>query len=61
MSQLQDAQARIDVLEKALQAIADEALQHHEHNLADGVDRLPQGYTHILNIASEAITETQSP
>ena len=42
-------------LRKALQAIADEAVKHHEHNAVSGVDRLPQGYTNILNLADNAL------
>ena len=39
----------------ALQAIADEACRHHEHNPISGKDRLPIGYTKILNIADAAL------
>jgi hypothetical protein len=42
-------------LRTALQAIADEASQHHEHNPISGKDRLPRGYTNILNLADAAL------
>lgn len=42
-------------LREALQAIADEAGQHHEHNPISGVDRLPQGYIKILKLAAAAL------
>lgn len=42
-------------LRTALQAIADEANQHHEHNPISGKDRLPRGYINILNLADAAL------
>lgn len=43
-----------DRLTVALQKIADEAATHAEHNPVSGVDRLPLGYTKIINIARAA-------
>jgi hypothetical protein len=43
-------------LREALQSIADEAVNHHEHNPESRKDRLPKGYTRILNIASTALS-----
>lgn len=46
---------RINALAASLQAIADESQRHHEHNPISGVDRLPQGYVKILNLATAAL------
>lgn len=51
--------ARIEALERALRAIADEAVKHHEHNATSGKDRLPVGYSNILNIADGALNPEQ--
>lgn len=41
----------------ALQEIADETQRHHEHNPISGKDRLPRGYTNILNLADAALNK----
>lgn len=53
-----DITAGINLRERfreALQEIADEAVKHHEHNPVSGKDRLPAGYTKILNLADAAL------
>lgn len=47
--------AEVDRLNAALQAIADESQRHHEHNPVSGIDRLPKGYTTIMNLACRAL------
>lgn len=52
---IEAAQAENERLSNALQAIADESQQHHEHNPVSGKDRLPQGYITIRNLACAAL------
>jgi len=47
--------SEVERLNAALQAIADEAGRHHEHNPISGTDRLPRGYTTVLNLACAAL------
>jgi hypothetical protein len=47
--------AHVNRLRDALQKIADEAVEHGEHNLESGRVRLPLGYTKILNLADAAL------